>query len=73
MVLDPLSPNDLRAVLRPLAEARTLPAAAYRDPAVLAMELRALFAPGFWAASPADLDRPGRWVRAPLAGDEFPK
>lgn len=71
MVLDPLSPNDLRAVLRPLAAARTLPAAAYRDPEVLAMELRALFAPGFWAASPADLDRPGRWVRAPLAGDRL--
>lgn len=70
MVLIPLSPSDLRAVLRPIEAARTLPAAAYREPAVLALELRALLGE-FFAASVADVARPGRWVRAPIAGDRL--
>ncbi len=68
MVLIPLSPSDLRAVMD---EERTLPPRAYLDPAVLAWERRALFAPGFAAASLADLTRPGQWVRAPLGDDRL--
>lgn len=68
MVLIPLSPNDLRAVV---AGDRTLPPPTYLDPAVFAWERRALFAPGFAAASLADLTRPGQWVRAPLGDDRL--
>lgn len=67
----PLSPSALRAVLAPHGEARGLPPAAFTDPAVLAWELRALFAPGFFAASAADATRPGEWVRAPLGDDRL--
>lgn len=68
MVLIPLSPNALRAVME---GARALPPGAYLDPAVLSWERRALFAPGFAAASLADLTRPGQWVRAPLGDDRL--
>jgi Rieske 2Fe-2S family protein len=43
----PLDPDALAAALRPFGSSRTLPAAAYTDPAVLAWERRHLFA-GAW-------------------------
>jgi Rieske 2Fe-2S family protein len=71
VVLIPLSPRDLRAVLAPLDVAATLPPTAYTDPAVFDLELRALFGAGFYAASPEDLSGPGAWARAPLGDDRL--
>lgn len=43
----PVDPVALAEVLRPFGESRTLPAAAYTDSAVLALERRHFFAGGW--------------------------
>lgn len=62
----------LEAVARPFREASPLPRAAFVDPAVFALEQRAIFA-GAWmpVASCADVQRPGDWVRADLPGEDL--
>ncbi len=67
------SPLDLEAVARvllPLAEARSLPAAAYTDNAVLAFERRAILAAGWTCLGrESDVMTPGSWITAEIACD----
>jgi glycine betaine catabolism A len=68
MTRAPIDPGPLAAVTRPLAEARTLPGAAYASAEVFAWE-RAHFLDGSWVCvgRAADLPRPGD-QRAVAAG-----
>lgn len=71
----PVSPlpllEDLRAVLRPVAEARSFPASAYTDQGWLDLEVASLFLPGFCAASEASIPAPGAWTRVALPGQNL--
>jgi Rieske 2Fe-2S family protein len=50
----PVDPAALADALRPFGSSRTLPAAAYTDPAVLAWERRHLFAAAWVCVGRAD-------------------
>ena len=67
-----LTREDLAAVLEPFERARPLPAAAFTEPEVLALEERALFAEAWLpVAHVSDLERPGQWARAPVRGEQL--
>ena len=65
-----LNADDLRATLRPLPEARTLPASVYTSPEILGLEQAALFA-GSWVCvgREADLPAAGDFFTREIAGD----
>ncbi|MEV6922895.1 aromatic ring-hydroxylating dioxygenase subunit alpha [Dactylosporangium sp. NPDC051485] len=65
----PLDPHAVEAALRPFGASRTLPAAAYTDPAVLAWERRHLFAGAWTCVGRLDELREGCTQRAVTAGD----
>jgi Rieske 2Fe-2S family protein len=63
----PLSPDEIRAVLLPLDEARTLPSLAYVDEGVLAYEREAILAPSWQVVGrEEDVHEPGQWTVAPI-------
>jgi len=63
----PFSAAELGSVLAPLAQAKPLPPAAYRDPAVFELERRELFGRAWLAVARSDeLEDPGAFVRAPI-------
>ncbi len=65
-----LDPADLHATCRPFAEARTLPAATYTDPAVLALESTGIFARTWLCAGrAADIPAAGDFLTREIAGD----
>ncbi len=66
----PLDRASLEQVLLPLAEARSLPAAAYTDDSVLAFERRAILAAGWTCLGrESDVMTPGSWITAEIACD----
>ncbi len=66
----PLDPEAVARVLLPLGEARSLPAAAYTDDAVLAFERRAILAAGWTCLGrESDVMAPGSWITAEIACD----
>jgi Rieske 2Fe-2S family protein len=65
-----LTAADLHDTRRPFAEARTLPAAAYTDPAILALEQAGLFARTWLCAGrEADIPGAGDFLVRDIAGD----
>jgi Rieske 2Fe-2S family protein len=65
----PIDPELIEPALRPFGESRTLPAAAYTDPAVLAWERRHLFAGAWTCLGRLDELAAGCTQRAVTAGD----
>jgi len=71
-VLDPASRASLAATDQPLATARTLPRVVLTDPAVLAVEQRALFARSWLAvAREEDLPDPGSFVTRDIGAERI--
>ncbi|MBM4196900.1 MAG: aromatic ring-hydroxylating dioxygenase subunit alpha [Gammaproteobacteria bacterium] len=66
----PLTAADLAATRRPLAEAVTLPAAAYVSESVFALEQRGIFARSWLCAGrEADIPKAGDWFLREIAGE----
>ncbi len=67
----PLALDALASVLLPLDRARALPAQAYTDEEVFAFERRALLGASWTCVGrERDVEAPGAWRRAEIAGDE---
>ncbi len=67
MLLFPISPADVAAVLAPFDGALSLPAVAFHDDAVFAREREAIFDRSWLCAGRADeVAHPGAWLRAPI-------